>query len=41
MVNEMKFLSDEVGYNTLLSIAHYFFELGIKATQKRINYDIG
>jgi len=31
MVNEMKFLSDEVGYDTLSTIAKHFFELGLKA----------
>ena len=31
MDNEMKFLSDEVGYDTLLTIAKHFFELGLKA----------
>ena len=30
MVNEMKFLSDEVGYDTLSSIARHFYELGLK-----------
>lgn len=29
--NEMKFLSDEVGYDTLSTIARHFFELGLKA----------
>lgn len=31
MDNEMKFLSDEVGYDTLSTIARHFFELGLKA----------
>ena len=29
MVNEMKFLSDEVGYDTLSTIAKHFFELAL------------
>jgi len=33
MVNEMKFLSDEVGYDTLLSIAKHFFELGVQQSK--------
>lgn len=31
MDNEMKFLSDEVGYDTFSTIATHFFELGLKA----------
>ena len=31
MVNEMKFLSDEVGYDTLSTIAKHFYELGLEA----------
>ena len=31
MDNEMKFLSDEIGYDTFSTIAKYFFELGLKA----------
>ena len=34
MVNEMKFLSDEVGYDTLLAIAKHFFELGMSVSNK-------
>ena len=32
--NEMKFLSDEVGYDTLSTIARYFFELGLSVSNK-------
>lgn len=33
MDNEMKFLSYEVGYDTLLTIARHFFELGLKTKE--------
>ena len=32
--NEMKFLSDEVGYDTLSTIAKHFFELGMAVSNK-------
>ena len=34
--NEMRFLSDEVGYDTLSAIAKHFFELGLKARKEEV-----
>lgn len=34
MDNEMKFLSDEVGYDTFSTIAKHFFELGLKTIKE-------
>ena len=33
MDNEMKFLSDEVGYDTFSTIAKHFFELGMSESK--------